>query len=139
MSRTYRRKNYEIEDKGSWRGGGKIAGYYTEYKFHYGKVTKENIDNIDIKDIYYSKYSNCYYFQFITYHAPTKEEYFYKWYWAHGESRSSRERGPAKYHRNFRIRQNRNINKNEIRKYFNDQNYEPMCEEKVRSCMWDWS
>lgn len=139
MSRTYRRKNYELQNANSWRGGGKSAGYYTEEDWHYQKVTEENIKGVDPKDIRYSEYSGCYFLHYTTYREPTKKEYFKRWYYAHGESRTSMERSPNSYHRQFRVRQNRNINKREIKIYLKNQNYEPMCEEKVRRCLWDWN
>jgi hypothetical protein len=67
MSRTIKRKNLERAYRpyqDGYYGGGKIAGYYTEY------------------DCVYDPYRDSYYY---VYREPTKIERFKRWQEGHGE------------------------------------------------------
>ena len=117
MSRTFRCKNYIAENQTSWdRHGGKIAGSYTEYDL----VGFE-------QNGYFSK----------LYRPPTDRERFKKFYFHHGESRSSYDRSPGPRNRIPRMRQNRSIVKNEICKAMNPE-YDAIFEVNPRNCAWDW-
>jgi hypothetical protein len=119
MSRTYRRKGYEDTQRTSWdRPGNKTFGYYTKriYRWWAGSGTL-----------------------FHTFHVPSKQEYFKMWYRTHGESRTNKERSPDRSYRIHRMKENRNINKQELFKWITQpDNYEPLFESNPRDCWWDW-
>lgn len=118
MSRTFRRKNYEETQGRSWnRRGRKTAGYYTQWDHN-------------------SHRSN---WADVTYRQPTREEYLKEYLRLHCESKHANYWGPGKGYKQFRMEQNRRINKQELinwMKYPDD--YEPMVEEEPRSHWWDW-
>jgi len=119
MSRTFRRKNYELTNPNSW--GFKTAGYYTEYDYSVvesGYVIRYGVER---------------------YRAPTKHEY-HKHYWRiHGDSHRNLW-SPGKYYRWWREKENRSINNEELFKTISDlENHEGIFEENPRSCHWDWS
>lgn len=124
MSRTYRRKNYEAENRTSWdTRGDKVAGFYT---------VRDLIRYMSIKSDYYH-YSHQY-----EYKVPTKFEYNKK-YWDYHSDRQSRHvrKGPAKWYRIFKIHQYRMQDKTELRKFMKDTDYEPMCRDRISSGYWD--
>jgi hypothetical protein len=117
MSRTFRRKNYEAENNTSWDvKGRKLAGYYTERIWHY--------------------VNGC---SWYTYAEPTKQQYYKKYDWAHGESKHANSRSPGHSYRHMRMKQNRAIARAELYKFTAIPDYEPMVEANPRSCRWDWS
>lgn len=122
MSRTYRRKNYEDTQGNSWdRKGRKTDGFYTKCNISWYSWSSWN-------------------FEELMFRPMTKEERFYSWYWAHGESRDANERTPSRWYRKNRQKQNRMINKKEIVQWIKaGGEYEPMCEPNPRSHLWDWS
>lgn len=121
MSRTYRCKNFEATCQWSfYRAGSKVAGYYT---------VRERVS---------MREEGVWLIQAYAYRAPTKTERFKKWYEAHGESRHKNDRSPGSEYRRNRIRQNRSINKEELIRWMSRADYEPLFEQKPRSCLWDW-
>lgn len=120
MSKTYRRKNFEAEEQGSWRRQGrKIAGFYAVTGWRHTIVDGE------LESVYEMR-------------APTPEEFKRKRYWAHGESRHSNDRSPSHWYRNNRMRQNRALTRQELARFVKYEEYEPMVECEPRSCLWDW-
>jgi hypothetical protein len=118
MSRTFRRKNYEAENNTSWDvQGRKTAGFYTERVSHW---------------VASGQY-------FHTYEIPTKAQFYKKYTWAHGESKSANSWSPGHSFRHPRMTQNRAITRRELHKYRMIPDYEPMVEANPRSCRWDWS
>lgn len=119
MSRTIRRKNYENQCGGSWNASGrKLNGVY------------------QIRE--YVRTPNGYWQQ--SYRAPrTKREHFEVWRTLHGESSHANAWSPSRYFRQFRMSENRMINKTELAKWLSNSEYEPLFECEPRSHLWDWS
>jgi hypothetical protein len=119
MSRTFRRKNFEVENNTSWDvRGNKTAGFYTHRLWHY------------------EQYTGC---MWSTFAEPTEEQY-YKEYWRnHSESKHANQRSPGHWYRRTRMTQNRAITREELHKFKTIPDYEPMVEANPRSCQWDWS
>jgi hypothetical protein len=116
MSRTFRKKNYEVENHTSWdTKGKKIAGFYTERTLHY-------------------EHGGFWY----TYDIPTKQQYVDSYWKIHGESRSGNSVSPGKEYRRNRMKENRAITRQELAKFFKNTEYEVMAETNPRSCWWDW-
>lgn len=122
MSRTFRRKNYEIQNATSWdRKGRKAGGFYTEAVWNRAEGTH---------------WSSGWY----TYRPKTERERAEAYWRNHGESGTSSSNSPSAWHRQVRQRENRSINKEELIKFLkNPDTYEPMFEENPRNCWWDWS
>lgn len=121
MARTFRRKNFESTQNSSWDTRGfKTAGHYTTYDGPYWlQWGSRRMPNFRMMDA---------------------QERFHRWYWMHGESRSAQMRSPGRTYREWRMNQNRSINKQELCKWIKaNGEYEPMFEENPRSCLWDWS
>ena len=119
MSRTFRRKDYEQENNTSWdRKGKKIGGQYAEYDF----------------ECYYA-IGRFHYGQNI-YREPTEKEYNKAYWKIHSDGRFWFS-GPAKWFRQHQMHQSRMSDKTELRKYFLDTEYEPMCSHKVIADYWD--
>ena len=119
MSKTYRRKNYELENNTSWdRKGRKTAGFYTEYDY------ERDEDGRTIWGAY-------------IFREPTKKELWKAKRWAHGENHPN-SHSPGRWYRNNRMRENRMLTKEELHKFFMIPDYEPMVEANPRSCSWDW-
>lgn len=121
MSRTIRRKNYEAENRSSWNNKGrKIARAYTESDL----------------DCFYN--SDGLWVCTYTYREPTKNEYFNK-YWSYHSDKQSRyfRKGPNKWYRFFTIHQYRMQDKTELRKFMKNEDYEPMCRDRISSGYWD--
>lgn len=119
MSRTFRRKNYELENSSSWRNqGSKIAGYYTENDL-------ECFTNSD--DVFVCTYIH---------RSPTEQEYSKKYWNIHGDSYKYYS-SPGKWYRYFTIHQYRMQDKTELRKYMKNEDYEPMCRDRISSGYWD--
>lgn len=119
MSRTFRRKNYELENQGSYRNGGrKLAGYYTQrgYEGAYGEDGK--------------------WFSYYVYSEPTKAEFFEEYWNVHGDNHDYHSK-PGKWYRYFTIHQYRMQDKTELRKYMKNDDYEPMCRDRISSGYWD--
>ena len=124
MSRTYRCKHYEVETNDSYsRYGKKIAGPYA--------VRMGN----SVTRLSNGRWA-C--LEPVAVREPTPEEYFRKWYRAHGESRHRDARSPSREYRVYRMRQNRRIAIRELQKYMLDTEYEPMVDREPRNCWWDW-
>lgn len=123
MSRTFRRKNYEDVRGRSWdRAGRKTAGFYTH------------------RDCNTQRRFGCTgYFKCVwTYRPMTKREWDKEHRRIHGESHQNYW-GPGRPYKQYRMEENRVINKAELvkwKKYPDD--YEPMFEEEPRSHWWDW-
>lgn len=119
MGKTFRRKNYELENNTSWdRKGRKTAGFYTEY------------------DIKCDEHGRCIRGAYI-FREPTKKELWKSKRWAHGEGHSN-SHSPGYGYRNNRMRENRMLTKEELHKFFMIPDYEPMVEANPRNCSWDW-
>jgi hypothetical protein len=136
MSRTTRRKNYEIEsEQNSWRRWGKKTGLeYTTYQDNGRYETGEFPDS----------YSGGTYPVTARYlETPVemeKRERYYKWRTMHGESRNANQYTPGKWYRKNRMSQNRSINKQELHRWFQyGGEYDPCFEADPRSHYWDWS
>jgi hypothetical protein len=108
MSRTYRRKNYELEHPRKW--GTKIVGYYNRWS--------SNLSNLEFR-------------------APTDEEFYKEFYYIHNDSHSNAW-CPGRGFRNARMVENRMINKHEIGLWKKFPDYEPLTEADPRDCTWDW-
>ena len=124
MSRTFRRKNYEDTQRSSWDNSGRrTAGFYTQYGLEYEHyLSWEGEPGLIVT---------------IENRAPTREEYYKKFWYNHGDLGANR-RGPGKMYRRYRNRENRRINNQELHRWARRDNYEPMCESKARDCWWDW-
>jgi hypothetical protein len=119
MSRTFRRKNIEQEQNDSWkRAGRKQAGAYTE---------SDTISCVNILG---------YYRGFEVYRKPTDAEYAKQYRRNHSDS-SHWYNKPNKWYRFFTIHIYRMADKREIRKYMQNEDYEPMCRIRVSSGYWD--
>ena len=114
MSKTIRRKNFEKTQNTSWdKQGSKIAGYYTEADYvAYGL--------------------SCY-------REPTEQEYFDKYYWAHGESKHANQRSPGKSYRKPRTREWRQKARQELHRFMTREDYEVVLDANPINCWWDWS
>ena len=115
MSRTFRRKNYEAENRTSWDNQGtKLAGVYTE---------RDYIIDGRIRWVY---------------REPTEQEY-HKAYYNYHSDRQSRyvRKGPNKWYRKEKMHEHRMLDKSELRKFMKDDNYEPMCWNRVADGYWD--
>lgn len=124
MARTYRRKNIEDALGRSWhRRGRKVAGFRT---------------TVDVNQVFRETAQYYYYSYAVCYRQMTPGEWFKAWYGLHGESRHSNERTPGKWYRRQRCVQGRRRNKRELQKYLHNPDYEPMCERKDLSHLWDW-
>lgn len=123
MSRTFRRKGFEKTQNTSWnKQGNSVAGYYTEYDLIY----PEGVN------------SRWYYWTALRiYREPTKEERKFKFLVAHGESHRS-ERTPSREYRQSRERKMRRYNKQELYKFKDNSDYEPMVKTNPDSHYWDW-
>jgi len=123
MSRTFRRKGYEHTI--SHRPGGKIAGYYTIQEYYWAVMAKKDRKwPIPEEE---------------RYRAPTREEYFNRYWSIHGDNHRN-SWSPARYYRHSRMVENRSINKQEIYRWIQSNGeYEPLTEANPRSCLWDWS
>lgn len=122
MSRTFRCKNYILENRTSWDlKGSKIAGLYTEYD--YVRVRSGTIHKSDT----------------TVYRYPTKDEIFKLFKDYQGESRSSCHRSPCKYHRKFREHEFRLKFKSEISKFIKGSVEDVILSNQPVNCWWDWS
>lgn len=120
MSRTFRRKNYELQNATSWdRQGRKAGGFYTEKVWNRGSTWS---------------------WGWYTYRPMTERERNEAYWFNHGESKSAQSWSPGRSYRSMRMRENRSINKQELIKFLkNPDTYEPMFEDNPRNCWWDWS
>jgi len=119
MSRTYRRKNYEVTQGTSWdRQGRKTNGFYTTYDGSWWSWgVKEE----------------------MTFRPMTKEEYRNRYWWIHGESRHSNAWSPNRHYRKPREEAHRMRCKQEIIKFMKNPDYDPIIYENPDDCWWDWS
>lgn len=134
MSRTTRRKNYLLEERGSWSGHGKFVNlefttydtprvwcgqWFTRFDGTKAKVMEAMTD---------------------VYRPMDKGEKWFKVRQMHGESSTANSRSPGKWYRHNRMTENRSINKQELIKWVKAcGEYEPMFEADPRNCWWDWS
>lgn len=117
MSRTFRRKNYEITQNRSWDN---------QFRKQYGFYT-----TFDWNNTLHQKYSiRCY-------RMPTEQE-FYKNYWINHSDNHRNKWSPSKTYRKIRMSENRSINNHELFKCLKYEDYEPLFEQNPRSCLWDW-
>ena len=116
MSRTYRRKNYEVTQNRSWnKNFRRVFGHYVKRGW--------------------SGQGSAYHFR-----AMTEREQIEEFWFIHSESKHHNAWTPGKWYRKRRMKQNRMINKTEIIRYFKrGDEYEPMTEADPRNCWWDWS
>ena len=122
MSRTFRRKGYE-EANMNWKDGTKVAGFYTETDWHF--IITEEIS------VFFNSYK--------THRKPTRQEHNKEYWRIHGESQSASTWSPNRFHRLYRMKENRMLTKGELFRYMKDTDYEVMVEASPRSCLWDWS
>ncbi len=117
MSRTLRRKHYVVENNTTWdRIGKKTALEFTANDGYWGYGRLKEFRPMD------------------------KEERCWQILMMYGESRTACDRSPCHWHRLFRQKQNRSINKKEFNRWSQYAGeYEPMFEDRPRSCWWDWS
>lgn len=121
MARTYRRKNYESTQNASWDTCGfKVGRHYTTYDGPYWLQNGAR--------------------RMPEYREMDALESYHHWRWMHGESGSAQMRSPGRTYREYRMSENRSINKQELAKWLKAAGeYEPMFEENPRDCWWDWS
>jgi hypothetical protein len=119
MARTFRRKNYEATQNASWATQGfKTAGHNTTYDGSWFSWSTQPE---------------------VVFRQMDQREAYARWRWYHGESRHANHRSPGKHYREWRMSQNRMINKEEILKWIKScGEYEPMGEADPRNCWWDW-
>lgn len=125
MSRTYRRKNYEDTQGSSWaRHGRKTNGYYT-YE-----------DYIS----YWREFDDGYsYRRYYEYRPMTKDEIKWQWLLDHGETNSSWARNnPTPWIRQYCQKQQRQKARQELCKFFKDEEYEPIIEDRRNTSWWYW-
>lgn len=122
MSKTFRRKGYEYTQGRSYhRRGRKTAGFYTmKDGYWWGKHSFAGEDSI------------------ATFRKPTRREYYEEFWRIHGDTGGRNYWSPGRYYRETRQTQNRSINKQELCKWWKDEDYEPMFEANPRSHLWDW-
>ena len=122
MSKTFRRKGYECTQGRSYhRRGRKTAGFYTmKDGYWWGKHSFAGEDSI------------------ATFREPTRQEYYEEFWRIHGDTGGRNYWSPGRYYRETRQTQNRSINKQELCKWWKDEDYEPMFEANPRSHLWDW-
>lgn len=122
MSKTFRRKGYEDTQGRSYhRQGRKTAGFYTVQDGHWwGK--RSLVGEVSI----------------ATFREPTRQEYYEEYWRIHGDTGGRNYWSPGRYYRKTRQAQNRSINKQELCKWWKDEDYEPMFEANPRSHLWDW-
>lgn len=118
MSRTFRRKGYEVANM-HWKNGTKVARFYTVRDGTY------NSRSLSDKGLNFRK--------------PTRQEHNKEYWWIHSESKSSNSWSPSWSHRNMRMKENRMLTKTELSNYMKDKEYEVIVEANPRSCLWDWS
>lgn len=118
MSRTIRRKNFELHRNSSWhRAGTRQFGPYAEY------------DMVRCDNGYYRQ----------VFREPTERELYKAKRFAHGESSTRYAYSPSKYHRGAREAQYRMKTKSEIHRFFRNEELEPVISDKPVNCWWDWS
>lgn len=124
MSRTFRRKGYEVANM-TWKDGTKIAGFYTETDWHYIRVQ-------DVEGCCFKSYKT-------TYRKPTRQEHNKQYWRIHGDNNPN-QWCPGRFYRKPTTKWNREFNKNELFKYMRNDEYECLFEDNPRSCfrMWDW-
>jgi len=120
MSRTFRRKNYEHTQGDSWGMTGTRIG---------GRHVHKDSYRVDCGEFYRYVY---------TYREPTRAEYFKKYWRLHGESDNRNAWSPNRFHRAYRMKENRMINKQELYRCVMIDEYEPLFEADPRNCWWDW-
>lgn len=123
MSRTFRRKHYETEVGVSTWNSKKVAGYYTEWDIYWADDPTDPKYQIRVEE----------------HRKPTREEYYRKYWWIHGESKTAYSWSPGPDNRRNREIENRRLNKTELHKWLRNEEYEPLFEENPRSCGWDWT
>lgn len=97
MSRTYRRKHYEItKNRSGYYQGSKLNGYYTYWDFY-----TQPINGHCGTPIYY---------------AASGKEYFKEYYRIHGESKHRNAWGPGKDYKRPSVKRWRTLIKSELRK-----------------------
>lgn len=119
MSRTYRRKNYEVTQGTSWdRQGRKFGGFYTTWDFEWNRNGGRG---------YYN------------YRPMTKLERYDKNRLIHGESVHGNAWSPGRHYRKYREDQHRMRCKQEIIKYRKNPDYDPIIYDNPIDCWCDWS
>jgi len=122
MSRTYRRKNYELTQNTSWdRVGRRVYGFNVERDFiiHHG---------------------DRYYFYETVYRSATKKEIQDEYKIIHTDNQKSKyDNPPSWFVRLYFEKPLRKHNKRELHRFIRNPDYEPMCEKKSRDALWDWS
>lgn len=122
MSRTYRRKNYELcQNRSSCRKGRRVNGYYVEREFHW-----ENTNG----------HSGHWVFR------PMTQAEYNKEYWRiHGESKHNNAWGPHRFLRNRWHAEIERVNAEQLRRHLNTLGeYDPVFYGKGPSKreMWNW-
>ena len=117
MSRTFRRKGYEVANM-HWKNGTKVAGFYT------------------VRDGTYNSHSLS--DKGLNFRKPTRQEHNKEYWNIHGDRYSGNSWSPSHFHRLFRMKENRMLTKLELARYKKDNEYEVLVEANPRSCLWDW-
>lgn len=120
MSRTYRRKNYELTNSNSWsRAFKKQLGAGAVYDF----VKPEN-----------EHFKNW----VRVWREPTPEEKWKSRRYSHFDNKSNVFSGGHEW-RNNRERKHRQKVRQELHRFMSNHDYEVMVEDSPKSCQWDWT
>lgn len=112
MSRTFRRKNYELVNASSWdRRGRKIGGFYAQRDEEYDWMSER-------------------------YRAPTEKELKQNYWYNHSESKTGNSRSPSKWWKNQDSRKLRRFNEQELFRWAFKVDYEPIFRLKIFEDFW---